>query len=89
MGIIAKPVEFNVYIKHPDPTSVPCGGRVLHVAIDETAERPFDDYQVEEVFSTSGKMIGGTSGTLYHNKKLLVGTIRTGLMVCDAPYLIY
>ena len=89
VGIIARPFAFDKYKDHVDPSSIPVPGRILHVAIDQNAERPFDDYKVEEVFSTTGEKIGSTSGVVYHKHILLVGTIRTGMMVCNAPYLIY
>ena len=77
------------YNDHPNPASIPVPGRILHVAIDQNAEMPFDEYKVEEVFSTTGEKIGGTSGVVYHKNKLLVGTIRTGMMICNVPYVIY
>ncbi len=89
VGIIAKPLEFETYKTHSDPTSTPCGGRILHVPVNEGAELPFEEPRVEEVFSTSGRLISATSAGLYHNGKLLVGSIRTGVMLCEAPFTIY
>ena len=70
--------------------SEPMPGRILHVAIDQNAEMPFTaDCKIEAVLSTSGEMINAMTAGLYHRGKLLVGTIRKDMWMCDVPYLIY
>ena len=66
-------------------------GRVVHIAVNETADDPFADAKMEEVFATTGEEGELKSCTVgvYHNHTLVVGTIFQNLMVCDVPYLIY
>ena len=69
--------------------SEPVPGRVLHIAIDQTAELPFTNCKIEAVLSTSGEKINAMTAGLYHRGKLLVGTIRKDMWICDVPYLMY
>ena len=79
-------LQFFEYIHNH---SKPMSGRVVHVAIDQTSELPFTDYKIEEVFATSGEKINAVTMGLYHRGKLLLGTIRKDMMICDVPYLTY
>ena len=69
--------------------SEPMPGRILHVAIDQNADLPFTDYQIEAVLSTSGEKINAVTMGLYHRGKLLVGNLRKDMWMCDVPYLMY
>jgi hypothetical protein len=68
---------------------VPIPGRILHIAIDQAAELPFTDCKIAAVLSTSGEKINAMTAGLYHRGKLLVGTIRKDMWMCDIPYLMY
>ena len=61
----------------------------LHVTIDEDRDLPFSSYEIEEVFSTTGHDVRGISISVYHNKKLLLGSIFTDMMYCEVPFLMY
>ncbi len=63
----------------------------MHVKYDQNDELPFNNYTVEEIFSTTGEdgVVGAVTGCIYANKKLIVGTVGRDMMVCDAPYLMY
>lgn len=65
--------------------------RCIHVKINENADRPFDDYVLEEVFSSTGEdgMVGAVTGCVHANGKLVVGTVAKDMMLCDAPRLAY
>ena len=63
-------------------------GRIVHIVIDEGSELPFNGYQVEEVFATTGHNVRATTIGLYH-KKLLVGSISSDMMYCEVPLLLY
>ena len=63
--------------------------QILHVAIDENASSPFFAYQMEEVFATKGDIISATTIGMYHDGKLLIGTIGKDMLYCDVPYLMY
>ena len=61
----------------------------MHIAVDQNADMPFADCKVEEVLSTSGEKINAVTTGLYHRGKLLLGTIRKDMWICDVPYLMY
>ena len=61
----------------------------MHLAIDQSADLPFTDCKIEEVLSTSGDKINAVTTGLYHRGKLLLGTIRKDMCMCDVPYLMY
>ena len=61
----------------------------LHVTIDEDRDLPFSSYEIEEVFSTTGHDVRGISISVYHRKKLLLGSIFTDMMYCEVPFLMY
>ena len=69
--------------------SEPMPGKVMHIAIDQNADLPFTDYKIEEVVSYSGESINAVSSGLYYQGKLLLGTIRKDMWMCDVPYLMY
>ena len=69
--------------------SVPIAGRVIHVAIDEESETPFSEYELEEVFATTGHQLSAPTIAIYHQGRLLIGTIMKDLMYCDAPHLMH
>ena len=64
-------------------------GRIIHVAIDQNSDLPFTDCKIEEVLSTTGEKINGVTTGLYHRGKLLLGTIRKDMWMCDVPHLMY
>ena len=72
-------------------SSVAVPGRVVHIVMDETADDPFAEAKMEEVFATTGGEgeLKATTIGVYHNHTLVVGTIVHNMMVCDVPYLIY
>ena len=69
--------------------TVPIPGKVFHIAIDQNSDQPFSDCKIEEVVSNSGVKINAVSSGLYHRGKLLLGTIRKDMMLCDVNYLMY
>lgn len=69
--------------------SMPSPGRILHVAVDEKSKLPFDSVKIEDVLTTSGERISAVSMGLYFRGKLLVGTVRKDMLICDVPYLMY
>ena len=77
------------FFKYIHNHSVPMPGRVLQIAIDQDSNQPFTDCKIEEVMSTSGVIINAVTTGLYHRGKLLLGTIRRDMMMCDVPYLMY
>ena len=79
-------LQFGQYVYNH---SVPMPGRILHIAIDEKSERPFTDCKIEEVMSNTGVKINAVTIGLYHRGRLLLGTIRKDMMMCDVPYLMY
>ena len=64
-------------------------GKVVHIAIDQYADLPFTSCEIEEVLSYSGESVNGISTGLYYRGKLLLGTIRKDMWMCDVPYLMY
>ena len=86
VAILAKPLSVAEYfVNH----STPVASRILHVSIDESATMPFTGSKVEEVFSSDGEDFGATTIGLYHDGKLLVGTIAKDMMYCEVPTLMY
>ena len=69
--------------------SNPLASITLHVTIDEDRDLPFSSYEIEEVFSTTGHDVRGISISVYHKKKLLLGSIFTDMMYCEVPFLMY
>ena len=71
--------------------SHPVRGRILHISLSEQEEEPFSysKSQIEEIFETSGSEFGGMSIGIYCNRKLLIGTIRSDLMLCDGVHTSY
>ena len=89
VAIITKPLDVEKNELNPNHDD-PVAGRILHVAIDENAMLPFTDYKMEEVFSTDGTDgIGPLTVGLYHENRLLVGTIQKNMMLCNVEYLKY
>ena len=88
VGIIAQPLEMKHYFYN---RSHPVGSRILHISIDPQADLPFDKYFVEEVFSSTGEgeNIAAVTGCVYSQGKLVVGSVRTSMLLCDAPYYIH
>ena len=76
---------FKYIYNHTEPFP----GRVLHIAIDQKSDEPFTDCKIEEVLSTSGVKINAVTIGLYHRGKLLLGTVRKDMMMCDVTYLMY
>ena len=77
------------FFKYVTNHSEPMPGRVLHIAVDQNSDEPFTDCQIEEVVSTTGERINAVTTGLYHRGKLLLGTIRKDMMLCEVPYLMY
>ena len=71
--------------------SHPVKGRILHITLSELEEEPFSysNSQVEEVFETSGSEFGAMTIGVYCNRKLLIGTIASDLMLCDGVHTLY
>ena len=70
-------------------SDTPMAGRIFHVTVDANASLPFNDSKVEEVFSTTGEGFFANTIAVYHDGKLLVGTVCNLMMYCDAPFLMY
>ncbi len=68
-------------------TEVP--SQIVHIAIDENASSPFESYQVEELFATTGDIISATTVGVYSDGQLLIGTIGKDMLYCEVPYLMY
>jgi len=79
-------MEFKPYVYNH---SSPVASRTIHAAIDETNELPFTNYQLEEVFASTGNDVRAISISVYHKKKLLLGSICTDMMYCEVPLLMY
>ena len=78
--------QFNKYLYNH---SEPMPGKIVHITIDQSVDLPFTDCKIEEVLSYSGESINGISMGLYHRGKLLLGTMRKDMWMCDVPYLMY
>ena len=61
------------------------------MAIDQKKELPFENYLIEEVFSSTGKdgVVGAVTGCVYSEGRLVLGTIAKDMMLCDVPYVMY
>lgn len=88
IALLVKPLKVSDYFKD---RSVPVPSKCLHVRLDQKAEFPFDNFTMEEVFSSTGDdgVVGSVSVCMYAEGQLLVGTIGHDMMLCDAPYLMY
>ena len=86
VSVIAKPLQFKPYVYNH---SSPMASRVIHISVDETKELPFSNRQMEEVFASTGHDMRAISISVYHKKKLLLGSICTDLMYCEVPLLMY
>ena len=64
---------------------------VLHVTVNDEISEPFLNSKSERIFESDGKdqHVNGVSTGLYSNKTLLLGTMFTGMMVCDVEHTIY
>ena len=76
-------------LKYIHNHSEPMPGKIMHIAIDQSSDLPFTNCKIEEVLSTSGEKINAMTTGLYHRGKLLVGTIRKDMWMCEVPYLMY
>ena len=81
-------MPLNAY-RHYMDRSVPVPGRVIHITVDANASLPFNNSKVEEVFSTTGEGFSTICMAVYHNGKLLIGTVINQMMYCEAPFLMY
>ena len=86
---VAHHVNLLQLLKYIHNHSEPMPGRVLHIAVDQNSNEPFTDCKIEEVVSTTGKWINAVTIGLYHRGKLLLGTVRKDMMLCEVPYLMY
>ena len=63
-------------------------GRILHLPIMSCDEQylPFcsGELPIEEVFATDGSELGPTTIGLYSRGQMLVGTIASNMMYCEA-----
>ena len=86
LSVFPTPLQFSSYaLDHSNPMA----SITLHVTIDEDRDLPFSSYEIEEVFSTTGHDMRGISISVYHRKKLLLGSIFTDMMYCEVPFLMY
>jgi hypothetical protein len=88
---IAYFVDVPQFTKYLYNHSEPMPGKVVHITINQSADHdlPFTNSKIEEVLSYSGESINGISMGLYHRGKLLLGTMRKDMWMCDVPYLMY
>ena len=86
---VAQHINILKLIKYIRNHSIPVPGRVVHVAIDQYSDEPFTDCKIEEVVSNSGVRISAVTTGLYHRGRLLLGTVRKDMMLCEVPYLMY
>ena len=87
---VAYSIDILGFFEYVHNHSYPMPGRVVHLAIDQNSDQPFTDCKIEEVVSNSGEnMINAITMGLYHRGKLLLGTIRKDMMMCDVPRLMY
>ena len=86
VAVMPKPYKFR---QHMVDRSIPIAGRVIHVTVDANAPLPFNSSKVEEVFSTTGEGFSANSIAVYHDGKLLIGTVCNQMMYCEVPFLMY
>ena len=81
----------QVYLLNSSHDSVPVPSEVLHITVNDELPQPFSMSQIERVFESDGnnKHVNGISTGLYYNHTLLLGTMFTGMMVCEVNYLLY
>ena len=84
--VVAKPLKFIPYYKD---RSIPIAGRVIHITVDASASLPFNNSKMEEVFSSTGEGFSVTTISVYHEGKLLIGTVCGQMMYCKVPFLMY
>ena len=69
--------------------SIPIAGRVIHITVDVNASLPFNNSKIEEVFSSTGEEFSANTIGVYHEGKLLIGTVCNEMMYCEVPFLMY
>ena len=84
MWVATFPRPVNV-LKYIHNRSVPVEGRVFHIRLYEEDEQPFsyETSEIEEVFESDGTRFGPVTVAVYSNNRLMMGTIASGLMICD------
>lgn len=87
VAVLAHPLKVSDYFKD---RSVAVASKCLHVRMDPSAELPFSNSTMEEVFSSDGEaLMGAVSVCMYVQGRLLLGSIGMDMTMCDAPYLMY
>ncbi|XP_030843757.1 serum paraoxonase/arylesterase 1-like [Strongylocentrotus purpuratus] len=74
------PVGFRTLL-HMEDTKHIAPSQVIRIKFNQSDE-PYQSFDLEEIYSEDGLNISMSSSAVYYNNRLLVGTVRTGLLHC-------
>ncbi|XP_071478844.1 serum paraoxonase/arylesterase 2-like [Diadema antillarum] len=79
------PVGFKA-AEHLEDRSKTCPSQVIRVRFRPSSE-PYQEYELDEVYSEEGDMISMASTAVYYQNQLLIGTVRHRLLHCEVAVL--